>query len=185
MGFEPGQDSPVACTSQRSNPLGHRAPSSEADITLCLLGVNRAYNHHDKTRTSSWHYTNSVRLANRKSKMAAIFQDGHLRKKQYFRKLGLLGRIIRGDQIYVLRTANSSRNVAGLSDQNVLHIVHILLQNSNIYIYCRRTTMLAKNFFSQTHSIAYGFQKKNNIWVFSTCTIAMPISRANIHIAML
>ena len=28
MGFEPDQDSLVACTSQRSNPLGHRASST-------------------------------------------------------------------------------------------------------------------------------------------------------------
>ena len=37
MRFEPGQDSPVACTSQRSNPLGHRAPES----VLCRAVASR------------------------------------------------------------------------------------------------------------------------------------------------
>ena len=34
MGFEPGRDSPVACPSQRSNPLGHGAPLNVQMIQL-------------------------------------------------------------------------------------------------------------------------------------------------------
>ena len=55
------------------------------------------------------------------------FPRWSLEKKQYFRKLDLLGRINRGDQIDVLRTANSSRNVAA-------HCTHFVAKQQHIYI---------------------------------------------------
>ena len=47
-----------------------------------ICGMNRANNYCDiDTKVGMWHFysyqIHSVRLANRKSKMAAIFQDGH------------------------------------------------------------------------------------------------------------